>query len=99
MSSIYLIFNDSFSVFRFGGRRTLLTTFQWRIQKISEGVAVCRGDGDHDQKTGFKAYSRRQNSSLFVSTEKKLKNVLRADGGRRIAYRSIRHCDVQYRIK
>jgi hypothetical protein len=46
---------------------------QGRIQKISEEVAVCRGGGDYDQKTVFKAYSRRQNSSFFVSIEKKLK--------------------------
>jgi hypothetical protein len=32
---------------------------QWRTQKISEGVAVCREGGDHDQKTVFKAYLRR----------------------------------------
>jgi hypothetical protein len=51
----------------------ILHSTQGRIQKISEGVAVCRGVGDYDQKTVFKAYSRRQNSSLFVSTEKKLK--------------------------
>jgi hypothetical protein len=64
-----------------------LVYIQWRIQKISEGVAVCRGGGDYDQKTVFKASSRRQNSSLFVSTEKKVKNVLRGGGGHRIAYR------------
>jgi hypothetical protein len=38
-------------------------------------MAVYRGGGDYDQKTVFKAYSRRQNSSFFVSTEKKLKNI------------------------
>jgi hypothetical protein len=58
-------------------RKQMFCTFccyQGRIQKISEGVAVCRGGGDYGQKTVFKAYSRRQNFSLFVSTEKKLKN-------------------------
>jgi hypothetical protein len=57
-------------------RSTSLPTIQGRIQKISEGVAVCREGGDYDQKTVFKAYSRRKKSSLFVSTEKKLKKNL-----------------------
>jgi len=71
-------------------RKQMFCTFccyQGRIQKISEGVAVCRGGGDYDQKTVFKAYSRRQNASFFVSTKKKF----RRGGGRRIAYRWIRH--------
>jgi hypothetical protein len=52
-----------------------ISKYQGRIQKISEGVAVCRGGSDYDQKTVFKGYLRRQNSSFFVSTEKKLKKT------------------------
>ncbi len=40
------------------------------------GWRFVEGGGDYDQKTVFKAYSRRQNSSLFVSTEKKLKKKI-----------------------
>ncbi len=67
-----------------------LVYIQGRIQKISEEVADRQGSGDYDQKTVFRAYSRRQNSSLFVSTEKKLKKKFYE--GVAIAYRWIRHC-------